>query len=89
MLGGLSQPGTLISGPEKPSPGPTLPVSEPAEATVRAKGERSRTLLPAGRSTQPLQLAPRPPQAGQGRLGPAGCYPSWVHPVWEFAMILP
>ncbi|EPY82358.1 chloride channel protein 2 [Camelus ferus] len=26
MLGGLSQPGTLISGPEKPSPGPTLPM---------------------------------------------------------------
>lgn len=78
MPGGLRQPGTLILGPEKPGPSPTLPVRLPAEGTVRAKGGRSRTPPPEhwpSRAQYPTPPAgTKAPQAGPGRLCPAGCY---------------
>lgn len=81
-LGGLTQPGTLILGPEKPGPSPSLKSAcrPRAQSALQAGGAepRPQSTSPPGPGAQPLRLSPRSPKlvrAGSDQLDitGAGC----------------
>lgn len=91
-LGGLAQPETLILGPEKPSPAlPCQHACLPRAQSAPRKGGAGPRPQSAGSAGRRTYLAPAAGtealQAGLAQLGPAGCHPSWVLLVWEFAMM--
>ena len=75
---GLPQPGTLILGPEKPGPSPTLPVCMPAEGTS-ARTARGAAPRPKGAGPAGCHLSRAPPvwelamMSPWGRGKPAPC----------------
>lgn len=64
-LGGLTQPGTLILGPKKPGPSPSLKSAcrPRAQSAMQAGGAepRPQSTSPPGPSAQLLRLSPRSP----------------------------